>query len=108
MKRKAKISLVVELTEVLLSASLVLAAGANAAAPSLDNSFQSHKQIWPAEKAGPKLMSLPRMISPAQFCPVPGTRGTSKTLKGCWESYLRNPENYRYSPQVCSATPIPE
>jgi hypothetical protein len=108
MKRKAKLSLVAELAAVILSASLVLAAGAKAAGPSLDNSFQSHKQICPPAKAGPKLASLPRMMSPAQFCPVPGARGTSRTLKSCWESYLRNPENYRNSPQACSATPLPD
>lgn len=93
---------------VILSASLVLAPGAEAAAPSLGNSYQSERQVCPVLKASPKLMSLPRMVSPAQFCSVPSSRDTSKALKNCWENYLQDPESFRKQLPACTTTPVPE
>ncbi len=95
----------VEMAAVLFSASLIFASGATASAPSLGNSFQSERQLCPVIKARPKLMSLPRMVSPAQFCQVPSGRDTSKALKNCWENYLRDPEGFRKQLPACSTTP---
>lgn len=67
MKCNSKSSLVAELAAVVLTASLILAAGANAA--SLSNAVDEQSPC-PNGKAELKLMSMPRMVSPSQFCPV--------------------------------------
>ncbi|MGE0283876.1 MAG: hypothetical protein AB7P20_25120, partial [Rhizobiaceae bacterium] len=74
----------------------------------LENLIQPPKQLCLAENTAPKLMSLPRMISPAQFCPVPEGQRTAKSLKSCWENYLRNPETYLKNLEACSAPPAEE
>lgn len=105
MTHKPKPSLAFELAAVILSASLLLAAGAKAAPPSLENLIPSAKQVCRANTAALKLMSFPRMISPAQFCPIPEGERTSRSLKSCWESYLRNPDAYKKQQEACAAPP---
>lgn len=102
----SKPSVVAELAAVVLTASLVLAIGADAAP--LSDAMQKQESHCPNGKAELKLMSMPRMISPAQFCPVPSKQATSKSLKSCWDNFVKNPDSFRHAPQACSARPAPE
>jgi hypothetical protein len=100
MTRQNRLSLAAELTAVVFSASLFVAVSANAAAPSLKESLSEQTKSCPVTEASPKLMALPRMLTPSQFCPK--ADGTAQSLRSCWEGYLRNPEDYRKKLPFCS------
>jgi hypothetical protein len=101
MTRGNRLSLAVEISAVALSASLILATDAKAEAPTPKLSSPEQTKICLTTEASSKAVSRPRMLTLSQFCPR--TNGTAKSLRSCWESYLKNPEDYRNKLPTCAA-----